>query len=52
MDRTTTTVVMTLTRRGVLGQKIDTMPTKLRAPPRGRVIVAIAASAQLVHKMR
>jgi hypothetical protein len=51
MDRTSKTVVMTLTRRGVLGQKIDTRPSKMAATPRGRDSVAIAASAEPVQKM-
>ena len=51
IERTSTTVVMTLTKRGVLGQKIDTRASKMATTPRGRKTVAIAANAELIHMM-
>ena len=51
MERTSTMAVMTLAKRGVLGQKIDTRASKMATTPTGRKTVAIAASAELIHMM-
>jgi len=51
MHRTSTTVVITLTRRGVLDHKMETRHSRIAATPRGLEIVAIAASAEPIHKI-
>jgi len=50
MDRTSTTEVITLRSKGVLGQKRETKHSRIAAIPRGREIVAIAASADAIHR--